>query len=91
MNKLAKLYRDNDQKDYALRIYNELIKVQQQSYNYYGLMQAYDLIGQIYLEEKNYQQALSYFKQALTIAGTLKYQEDYFYSQIQKVNEQMRQ
>ena len=65
LNKLAKLYRDNNQKDYALRIYNELIKVQQQSYNYYGLMQAYDLIGQIYLEEKNYQQALSYFKQEI--------------------------
>jgi tetratricopeptide (TPR) repeat protein len=91
LQKLAKLYQNNDQKDYALRIYNELIKVEQQSYNYYGLMQAYDSIGQIYLEAKNYQQALTYFKQALTIARTLKYQEDYFSSQIQKVNEQMRQ
>jgi tetratricopeptide (TPR) repeat protein len=54
-------------------------------------MQTYDSIGQIYLEEKNYQQALTYLKQALTIARTLKYQEDYFSSQIQKVNEQMRQ
>lgn len=91
LNKLAKLYRDNNQKDYALRIYNELIKVEQQSYNYYGLMQTYDLIGQLYLENKNYQQALSYFKQALTLARTLKYQEDYFSSQIQKVNQQMGQ
>jgi tetratricopeptide (TPR) repeat protein len=91
LQKLAKLYQDNNQKDYALRIYNELIKVEQESYNYYGLMQTYDSIGQIYLEEKNYQQALTYLKQALTIARTLKYQEDYFSSQIQKVNEQMRQ
>lgn len=91
LGKLAKLYQENDQKDYALRIYNELIKVEQQSYNYYGLMQAYDAIGKIYLEDKNYQQALAYFKQALTIARTLKHQEDYFSAQIQKVNEQMHQ
>ena len=89
LQKLANLYRKSEQDDYALQIYNELIKVEQQSYNYYGLMTAYDNIGQIHLERQNYSQALAAFQNGLEIARTLKYKEDYFLSRIQQVNERM--
>lgn len=84
LQKLAQLYRNYEQDDYALGIYNELIKVEQQSYNYYGQMKAYDNIGQIYLKQGNYEQAVSAFKKALEIARSLKYQEDYFLQRIQQ-------
>ena len=91
LKRLGKLYENNDQDGYALRIYYELIKVEQESYNYYGLMQTYDAIGLIHLERQQYQQARTVFEAALDIARSLKYQEDYFLSQLEKVNQQMQQ
>ena len=91
LKRLGKLYEDNEQDDYALRIYYELIKVEQESYNYYGLMRTYDAIGLIHLERQQYQQARTVFEAALDIARSLKYQEDYFLAQLEKVNQQMPQ
>ena len=91
LKRLGKLYENNDQDDYALRIYYELIKVEQESYNYYGLMQTYDAIGLIHLERQQYQQARTVFEAALDIAQSLKYQVDYFLTQLDKVNQQMQQ
>jgi tetratricopeptide (TPR) repeat protein len=88
LKKLADLYKAYEQDDYALKIYQELITVEQQSYNYYGQMQAYDQMGQIYLKQKNYSQALSAFQKGLEIARFLKYDEGYFQGQIEQVNQQ---
>ncbi|MGK7872938.1 MAG: tetratricopeptide repeat protein [Xenococcaceae cyanobacterium] len=89
LQKLGDLYRAYDQNDYALQIYLELLKVEQRSYNYYGLMNTYDRMGQIYLEQKNYPQALAAFRQALEIATSLSYQETYFTTQIEQVNQEI--
>ncbi len=86
LQKLGDLYRAYGQDNEALQVYQELLKVEQQSYNLYGLMNTYDRIGQIYLEQKNYPQALASFEQALEIARSLNYQEDYFTTQIELVN-----
>jgi tetratricopeptide (TPR) repeat protein len=69
-------------------IYQKLLKVEQQSYNYYGLMKVYEAIGQIYQEAKQYPPALRAYQQALTLARSLKYEdgEDYFVNQIQTIN-----
>ena len=89
--KLGNLYRSHSQPDFALQVYDVLLKVEQQSYNYYGLMNAYDQMGQIHLEQKNYAQALSAFQQGLELAKSLQYQESYFSAQIERVNQQSSQ
>lgn len=88
LEKLAQLYLSYDQPDYALKVYEILIIVEQQSYNYYGLMQAYDQMGQIYLAENNYAQALDAFQNGLALARSLQYQETHFARQIEKLNQE---
>ncbi len=88
LQKLATLYHTNEQPEVALQIYEILVVVEQQSYDFYGLMNTYDRMGQIYLEQKNYNQALELFKQGLELAQSLNYQETYFFRQIERVNQQ---
>lgn len=91
LSKLATLYRSHDRPQSALQIYQVLLTVEQQSYNYYGLMYAYDQMGQIYLQQKQYPQALAVFQQGLELAKSLQYQENYFTTQIQRTNQQSSQ
>ncbi|ACK71441.1 Tetratricopeptide domain protein [Gloeothece citriformis PCC 7424] len=86
---LGDLYRKYKQDDYALQIYQELIKVEQRSYNYYGLMNAYDKIGEIYLTKKNYSGAIAAFQQGLELARAINYNENYFLAKIDQANQQM--
>jgi tetratricopeptide (TPR) repeat protein len=86
LKKLGILYRSHSQPDAALQVYQVLIKSEQQAFNFFGLMDAYDQIGQLYVERKNYSQALAAFQKGLEIAKTLRYQEAYFTSQIERVN-----
>jgi tetratricopeptide (TPR) repeat protein len=88
LQKLAGLYRTNNRLDAALRVYNFMVAVEQQAYNYYGIMNAYDQIGQIHLSRKEYPQALTAFQQGLGLARQLKYREDYFTAQIQQISQQ---
>lgn len=88
--RLGNLYQTNDRDDYALQIYQELINVEKQTYDYYGLMNTYDRIGKIYLKQKNYPQAKSAFQQGLELANSLSYQQDYFLTQLEKVEQQLK-
>lgn len=85
LQKLAQLYYKSGYPDYALQIYQELLKVEQHSYNYYGLMTTYDKMGEIYQEQTNYPQAIFVFQKALEIAQSLQYQQSYFQDKIQNV------
>jgi len=87
LQKLAVLYKANHRLDAALRVYNFLLGVEQQAYNYYGMMNAYDQIGQIYVGRKAYPQAIAAFQQGLKLATQLKFRQDYFAQQIQQVNQ----
>ena len=91
LRKLGKLYRSNDRLDAALRVYEYLAGVQQQAYDVYGMMDAYDQIGQIHLQRKAYPEALNAFQQGLEIAKQLNYRTEYFTEQIQKISQQSRQ
>lgn len=91
LQKLAALYRSHNQPQYALQVYDVLLKTQQQAYNFYGLMNTYDQMGQIYLEQKQYAQALNAFQKGLELAKSLQYQETYFANQIEQVNQQNSQ
>jgi tetratricopeptide (TPR) repeat protein len=91
LRKLAVLYRSHNQPEYALQIYDALLRTAQQSYDYYALMNTYDQMGQIYLEQKKYPQALAVFQKGLELAKSLQYQENYFTTQIERVNQQSSQ
>lgn len=91
LQKLAALYHSHNQSDSALQVYDVLIKTQQQSYNFYGLMNTYDKMGQIYLEQKKYSQALDVFQRGMQLAKSLQYQENYFAEQLERVSGQSSQ
>lgn len=85
LQKLGALYRANDRLDAALKVFDYLVSLEQQSYNLYGMMNAYDQIGQIQRDRQQNQQALAAFQQGLGLAKQLKYRQDYFTAQIQKI------
>ncbi|MHC5825477.1 MAG: tetratricopeptide repeat protein, partial [Nostoc sp.] len=62
LQKLIVLYRSQGQTDAALQASQILVQIQAQAANFYGMMQAYDQIGQLYLERKEFPQALTAFK-----------------------------
>ncbi|MEH2196501.1 MAG: tetratricopeptide repeat protein [Nostoc sp.] len=86
LQKLIALYRSEGQIDEALQTSEILVQIQTQAANFYGVMQAYDQIGQLYLERKDFPQALTAFKKGLEIAQQLKYKEAYFTGQIEKIS-----
>ena len=84
LQKLIALYRNQEQIDEALQTSQILIETQKQAVNYYGMMQAYDQIGQLHLQRQEYPQALAAFQQGLELAQQLKHEETYFAQQIEK-------
>jgi len=88
LKKLGDLYRNYKKPEFALQVYQVLLQVDQQSYNYYNLMNTYDQMGQIYLERGDMEQAKTAFQQGLELAKSLKYQENYFVTQIERVSKQ---
>jgi tetratricopeptide (TPR) repeat protein len=86
LQKLIALYRSQGQTDEALQVSQILVETESQAANFYGMMQAYDQIGQLYLERKEFPQALTAFKKGLELAQQLKHEEAYFTGQIEKVS-----
>ena len=91
LQKLIALYRSQGQIQEALQASEILVQTQQLASNFYGLMNAYDQIGKMHLERKDYPQALQAFQKGLEVAQQLKYEEDYFSGQIQKLSGQISQ
>jgi tetratricopeptide (TPR) repeat protein len=85
LEKLIALYRSEGQLDEALQASQILVQAQEQATNLYGLMNAYDKMGQIFLERKDYPQALTAFKKGLEISLQLNYDEARFTEQIQQI------
>lgn len=90
LDKLAKLYVAQNQTQTALELYQAQLLVNQQSYNFYGMMNTYDNIGEIHQQQQAYPQALQAFQNGLKLAQQLKYKEDYFMGKIQAINRQIR-
>jgi len=82
LEKLIDLYRSQNQTREALQASKILLETQTLGRNYYGLMQAYDQLGDIYLQKEESANALIAFEQGLKIARELKYQEGYFVQKI---------
>ncbi|MEG5065268.1 tetratricopeptide repeat protein [Microcoleus sp. B3-A4] len=90
LDKLALLYRAQKQWESTLRIYQMQLLLEERAYNFYGLMNAYDNIGQVYQEMKAYAKALESYQQGLDVAKRLGHRQEYFAKKIQKVNKQLQ-
>ncbi|MBW4627477.1 MAG: hypothetical protein KME49_18740 [Brasilonema octagenarum HA4186-MV1] len=88
LQKLIPLYRSQGQVEEALQASQILLQAEEQAVNFYGLMRAYDQIGQIHLQRKDYPQALTAFQKGLAIAQQLNSDQTYFTQQIQKISGQ---
>jgi len=89
LDKLALLYRSQKQWEPTLRIYQMQLLLEERAYNFYGLMNAYDNIGQVYQEMKDYNKALEAYQKGLEVAKRLGHRQEYFARKIQKVNKQL--
>jgi len=91
LKKLGDMYRANKRLEAAERIYTFLVSVEQQAYNAYGMMDAFDQLGQLQAQQENFSGAIASFQSALEIARQLKFREDYFTVQIQKISAKVSQ
>ena len=82
---LGSLYEAIALTDEALGAYTLLVPVEEQAYNDYGIMNAYDKIGQIQRRQGNTLEALIAFEKALVIATRLGLREAYFIEQIESI------
>ncbi|BCL34596.1 tetratricopeptide repeat protein [Nostoc sp. MS1] len=86
LQKIISLYRSQGQIEEALQTSQILIETQELASNYYGMMQAYDQVGQLHLERKEYPQALTAFQNGLELAKRLKHEEAYFNQKIESIS-----
>ncbi|PPS45414.1 hypothetical protein B1A85_03945 [Chroococcidiopsis sp. TS-821] len=91
LRQLIALYRTQGQVNEALQASQILLEADQRAANFYGLMNTYDQIGQIHLQNGNPTAALSAFEQGLAIAQQLQYQQSYFTQQIQQIQQNSTQ
>lgn len=89
LRKLVALQLSLKQIDAALETSQVLLQTDQLANNFYGMMNTYDQMAQLYLEQQNYSQALAAFEKGLEIAKQLSYREAYFTRQIQEVSGQI--
>lgn len=85
LNSLGKLYLQERQEKKAIATFTQLLTIQRQSYNHYGLINTYDTLGKIALKSERKTQAKQYFQQALELAKALDYKVEYFQQQIAKL------
>lgn len=88
LRKLIALQRSLGQTNNALETLQVLVEADRLANNFYGMMNTYDEMAQLYVEVKNYPQALTAFQQGLELAQQLKHRESYFARQIQEVKRQ---
>ena len=91
LQKLANLFQSSNQAQQALSVYQILVSVNALAKDSYGIMNAYDQMGKLYLSLNDFPQALNAFQQGLEIAKQLQYREAYFSQQIEQVTKQSPQ
>ena len=90
LDKLALLYRSQKQWEPTVRIYQMQLLLEERAYNFYGLMNAYDNLGQVYQEMRDYNKALEAYQKGLEVAKRLGHRQEYFDKKIIKVNKQLQ-
>lgn len=82
---LGKIYQGKIEIDQAVKTYQQLLQIQQKSYNYYGLIKTYDTLGKIHLTSKQKIKAKQNFQAALVLAKSLDYRVKYFAQRIRQL------
>ena len=82
---LSKIYQQQGNWNQAIKTSQKLLSMQQQAYDFYGLVNTYNALGNIYLNLNQTQAAKQSFQQALTIAKEIDYQVKKIQDQIKKL------
>jgi tetratricopeptide (TPR) repeat protein len=90
LRQLFELYRSHGQINDALQTSQILLQADDRAVNYYGKMNTYDQIGQIYLKRGDYPDAKVAFQNGLELAKQLQYRETYFTQQISQVSQRSK-
>ena len=90
LEKLAILYQTNNQLTLATQTYLQLFDIQEQANNAYALLEICDRLGELYLLQNDYNQALYFYRRGLEFAQLLNYRTDFFQNQINQVNQQKK-
>ena len=91
LEKLAQMYQSYGQTSLSLLVYQDLLKLQIRYKNSYGLMNTYQQIGAIYLQQQQYNQALDNFNLALIHGQEIGYNQEFLQQQINQLQEQINQ
>jgi tetratricopeptide (TPR) repeat protein len=73
LNNLAQVYVAKDNIDFAILVYEQLLIVQNTSYNRFGMMETYDHLGKLYQQKPLYPEALISYQKGLAIAKELNH------------------
>jgi len=89
LKQLATLYEDLDRPNDAIVVYQLLQSVQLESYDRFGIMEAFSSLGQIYQEEGQTVRSIANYRQALVMAEQMSYpgRVRYFQEQLVALNQ----
>lgn len=86
---LGELYEDSGQPAEAARAYTELVRVQQQSLDRYGLVGTYERLGELHLAQDDPARALDAFERALELAESIGYEPERFVARIEGIRSRL--
>jgi len=82
---LASLYRELERWPDVSYLYQQLLLVEREAINAYGLMDIFDQLGQLYEQLGNPESALLAYREGLILARQLSHRETYFEEQINRL------
>ncbi|MGF1567169.1 MAG: hypothetical protein ACFCVD_03695 [Nodosilinea sp.] len=82
---LAAIYKTLERVGDLGYLYEQLLLVERQASNAYGLMETFDQLGQLYEQTGEPEAALSAYREGLILARSLGHRQDYFESQITRL------
>ena len=82
---LAALYRQLDRLEEVVYLYQQQVLVEQQAYDAYGVMRAYDSLGQAYEVLGQTDEAMAAYREGLILAQHLNHDQGYFRTQIRRL------
>jgi len=88
IRELADLYKTLERWADVRYLYEQLILVEQQAFSAYGLMDAFDQLGQLYELIDDPEAALEAYREGLILARHLNHRQDYFEMQIDRLTEE---
>lgn len=86
LNALASLYRQLEQWPDVDYLYQQLLTVERQALDAYGLMETFDQIGQLYEQSGNLDGAMQAYQEGLALAKQINHRQDYFAQQVDRLS-----